>query len=564
MHLQKTPKILRILVPSIGGQGGGAITEIVNEAIVIEREKTAREKGVWDKISSRTDLEARYMVPGLAQRSGSVFTSITCISPEETDLPEGEIKFSERVFTGSVDLLIAQEIAEAMRFVKSGYLKKDSVIVANENRVFTTTEKMPSAPPQIRMEDQIAAMKKICKTYIGVDATEVTRRFDLRPVTANSILLGVVSSCKALPVRRESYIDALTMRFSGSVLEENLKSFKLGEKYHEIASMRKEAKIDIIQQSLNAVVERNKGILRERKRGSEAMKYETFVRGKISKYPLNVQNILAEAVGQLLDYEGWHHVALYLQYVNEIMELDERLGDGSFALTQEYAKHFAGRLFKWEGPFEVARLKILKKHDVPNNSIIKIEALLQPNIEEVYGMLPFAIHRALSMIPGWPGFVHKNRYRGWPSVIDVTSLHGFLFFKALSALRFMHKHSVRYASEKEKIEHYTNAVKKRAQRSYDLGVLAASYAQNIKGFAHIREQNFACFDSLLELMDCGASMDEGSENGDYLLAKAAFQRAKAFVTLDGEGIGRIKGLHEKLSKLNENRDYSGAKKLLGL
>lgn len=563
MQLQRTPKLLRILVPSIGGQGGGAITEIVNEAIVIEREKVAKERGVWDGISARTDLEARYMVPGLAQRSGSVFTSITCVSPDETDLPEGEIIFSERVFTGSVDLLIAQEIAEAMRFVKSGYLKKDSVIVANEHRFFTTVEKMPSSPPQIKMDDQIAAMKKLCRTYIGVDATEVTRRFDLRSVTANSILLGIVSACKALPVRRESYVDALKIRFSGSVLEENIKAFELGEKYHEVASLKKEAKIDIMQQSLDAVIERNKGLLKERKRGNESGKYESFVRKEISKYPINVQNILAEAVGQLLDYEGWHHVSLYLQHVNEIMEIDERLGGGSFLLTQEYAKHFAGRLFKWEGPFEVARLKILKKHEVPKNAIIKVEALLQPNIEEVYGMLPFAVHKVLSAIPGWEGLIHKNRHRGWPSVIDVTSIHGFMFFKALAAFRFMHRYSVRYSHEKGKIRHYTDEVKKRAQINYGLGVFTASYAQNIKGFAHIREQNFACFDALLELMDFCSTLDEAGDGG-YPLAKAAFLKGKSFVTLDGEGIGKIKDLRENLAKFKETEDYGSAKKLLGI
>lgn len=564
-QLQKSPRLLRILVPSIGGQGGGVVTEILHTALVIEREKVAKEKGVWDALAKRTDLEARYMVPGLAQRSGSVFTSIACVSPDETELPEGEMLFSERVFTGSVDLMIVQEVAEAMRFVKAGYLRRDSVVITNEHRVFTTVEKMPSAGPMVKMEDMVAAMKKLCKTYVGIDASEVTGRLGLKPVTANTILLGIVSATKALPVRRESYVEALKQKFSGPVLEENLKAFGLGEKYHELVSMRREAKIDILQQSFNAIVERNKAILKERKRGREALAYERYCREVVQKYPEGLWNILAEAIGQLIDYEGWHHVRLYMGYVDEIIGLDKKHGDGSFALTREYAKHFAGRIFKWEGPYEVARLKALRKYEVKKGTIIKVETLLQPNLEEVYGMFPWKMHSLLrAIIPWWEGFLHRNRFRGYPSTINVTSLHGFLFFKLMGGARFLHKHSVRYRRELEKIRHYTDEITRRAEVDYGLGVILATYIQNIKGFAHVREHNFECFDSLMGLMDLCIEIDRDWGNRDYSTAKGAFLKAKSFVTLDGEGKDKIVGLHSALKELYGKKDSEGVYRLLGM
>lgn len=574
-------RVYRVLVPSVGGQGGGTISEVLYRAVMIERERVAKANGMFDRIAYRTDLEYRYMIPGLAQRNGSVYSAVVFVSPLELDLPE-QIVVAERFHTASVDVMIAQELAEAVRFAGSGLLNADSTAIVNEHRFLTTVEKMPTTKSLIPMDEQIAALKRLVGRYVGIDAHGLALTNGMKPLYANAILLGALAASNALPISKDSYITAIEERFSGKVMDENIKAFEIGYK-HTISAYsvysRRNVVSDITEQSMDGIVERNHRRLMLSRGKRDAERYVELIKGfadnnsnsnsnSNSKYgiiPEDLLKILAEGIGQMVEFEGWHHADAYMRRVMEMLSIDRERGDGTFRLSKAYAMHLAGRLMRWEGPFEVARIKSRKiiKDMLPyrgsrSNVIVKVEALLQPNVEEMYGMVPKCIHDIMCrIIPSWQSYIESRRYDGRPISIDLTSIGGYIKLWLLWKLSFMQKHSLRYHREMELVDYFTRVVKDLAMIDYELACMVADYAQYIRGFAHIRARNIDAFKTLVEYVVMkGLEMDGALKDEEHRITKAALRAAMNLITLDGEGKDKVIEFIDELYTLFKEGEYS--------
>ena len=85
-------KLLKILIPAVGGQGGGILTEWMLQALEAEN----------------YDVQS-ISLPGLAQRGGSTTYYVEAF-------PIGEdIIFSQFPMPGDIDLIVAQEFLEPYR-----------------------------------------------------------------------------------------------------------------------------------------------------------------------------------------------------------------------------------------------------------------------------------------------------------------------------------------------------------------------------------------------------------------------------------------------------------------
>ncbi|MCS7141587.1 MAG: 2-oxoacid:acceptor oxidoreductase family protein, partial [Candidatus Nitrosocaldus sp.] len=274
-------RVYRVLVPSVGGQGGGTISEVLYRAVMVERERVAEARGMLERIERRTDLEYRYMIPGLAQRNGSVYSAVVFVSPLELELPE-QVFLAERFHTASVDVMVAQELAEAVRFAGYGLLNADSTAIVNEHRFLTTVEKMPITKDLISVDEQIAALKRLVGRYIGIDAHELALMNGLRPVCANAILLGALAASNALPISKDSYTAAIQERFSGRIMDENIDAFEVGYRC-TMDGMGLRGKTiahrDVTEQSMDEIVNRNtRRIMLSRGKG-DAERYVEFIKG---------------------------------------------------------------------------------------------------------------------------------------------------------------------------------------------------------------------------------------------------------------------------------------------
>ncbi|MEO9365960.1 MULTISPECIES: DUF6537 domain-containing protein [Candidatus Nitrosocaldus] len=589
-------RVYRVLVPSVGGQGGGTISEVLYRAVIIERERIAKENGMLDRIAYRTDLEYRYMIPGLAQRNGSVYSAVAFVSPLEFELPE-RVVIAERFHTASVDVMVAQELAEAVRFAGDGLLKADSTAIVNEHRFLTTVEKMPITKNLIPVDEQIAVLKRLVGRYLGIDAHELALAHGMKPVYANTILLGALAASNALPISKDSYIDAIEERFSGKVMDDNIEAFKIGYKHimmmlledsnrdAGVMMMRKKREVtadttDITEQSMEEILSRNHRRVMLSRGKRDADRYVELIKrlsannnnndssNNDRSIPDTLIKIIAEGIGQLVEFEGWHHADRYMRMVLAIINIDRERGDGTFRLSRIYAMHLAGRLMRWEGPFEVARIKSRKvitdtlhyrdAYGKGKDVIVKVEALLQPNVEEMYGMVPKRIHDTICrLIPSWPEYIERRRYDGKPISIDLTSIGGYIRLWLLWKLSFMHKHSVRYNKEMEFVEHFTRVVKDLAMIDYELACMVADYAQYIRGFAHVRARNIDIFNTLVEyVVRKGLEMDDALAYTDHRITKASLRAAMNLITLDGEGKDKVIKFMDELYTLFKDGEYN--------
>lgn len=335
-------------------------------------------------------------------------------------------------------------------------------------------------------------------------------------------------------------------------------AFEIG--YQAVTAMREgkqQIAGDARYQGIREVLDRNYRRVKSSRGKADAERYLEFMDKIRPSLPDNVANIYAEGVGQLIDFEGWQHANIYTNNVMEMVGLDKQKGNGSFNLSQIYAKHLAGRLMKWEGPFEVARIKCRNVPPAKSDSLLKVEALLQPNVEEMYGMVPKGLHDFICRVyEKWPEYIEKKKYDGKPMSIDMTSIGGYLKLWILWKFSFMHKYSVRYHKEITFVKHYTDTVKEITKVDYELGCLVADYAQYIRGFSFVRARNIDAFNTLVnDILLKAVEMDRALGNNNYRIARSAFIAARNLITLDGMGKDKALALMDEARTLFDAKEY---------
>lgn len=181
-----------IMIVGVGGQGTLLTSRILGGLTV--------EAGYDVKLSE---------VHGMAQRGGSVVTFVRY----------GEKVAEPIVEEGQADVLIAFEMLEALRYAH--YLKKDGVIIINEQRIdpITVVTGMAEYPESI-----IEKLEKEYKVY-RVNAMEEALKLGNSRVF-NVIVLGVAA--KHMDFSKEAWLKVIENTVPPKTLEMNKKAFLLG------------------------------------------------------------------------------------------------------------------------------------------------------------------------------------------------------------------------------------------------------------------------------------------------------------------------------------------------
>jgi len=115
-------RLLSILIPAVGGQGGGVLAEWLVEAGTIAGH-TAHGTSI----------------PGVAQRTGSTTYYVEIYAGGATDAPT----FSLYPVPGALDVLLAPEMLEVGRAIELGIPTPErTTIIASTHRLFSIHEKM--------------------------------------------------------------------------------------------------------------------------------------------------------------------------------------------------------------------------------------------------------------------------------------------------------------------------------------------------------------------------------------------------------------------------------------
>ena len=115
-------KLIKILIPAVGGQGGGVLAEWLIKALD------------WEEY----DVQG-ISLPGLSQRGGSTTHYIEAF-PKNSNK---EIVFSQYPLPGEIDLILSQELLELGRMLKEGFGSEKTTIISSTHRIYSTNEKLP-------------------------------------------------------------------------------------------------------------------------------------------------------------------------------------------------------------------------------------------------------------------------------------------------------------------------------------------------------------------------------------------------------------------------------------
>ena len=188
-----------ILIVGVGGQGTILAGDILSKTLV---------HAGFDVKKSE--------IHGMAQRGGSASSHIRY----------GEKVYSPVIGDGEVDILIAFERLEALRYVH--YLKKGGHLLVNDLDIPPLSVASKQEAYRTRIEETGKERKLYVRTIPGTGIGE--RVGDVR--TANVAIVGALSTL--LEVSEDSWIESIRERFPEKLAELNLKAFRMGRDSHQI------------------------------------------------------------------------------------------------------------------------------------------------------------------------------------------------------------------------------------------------------------------------------------------------------------------------------------------
>ncbi len=182
----------KIMIVGVGGQGTLLASRILGNTVINE--------GYDVKVSE---------VHGMSQRGGSVVTYVKY----------GEKVYSPIIDEGEADIILAFEMLEAYRALP--YLKKDGVMIANDQQIDPMPVITGMAQYPVSIADKISAKANLIKVDALKAATEAG---NMKAV--NVVLIGVMAKSTDIPY--EKWVSTIKTTVPEKFLDVNLKAFDIG------------------------------------------------------------------------------------------------------------------------------------------------------------------------------------------------------------------------------------------------------------------------------------------------------------------------------------------------
>ena len=186
---------LDIIFSGVGGQGVVVLSDIYCEAAMLEGFDVAKAE-----------------IHGMAQRGGSIVAYARIGSKVESPLIE----------TGKADAIVGFEILETARALPM--LKKNGTVIVNMKYIPPNYIVTGAKPKKI--EDLMALLNAKALVH-EVDGGGIAEKLG-NTLVVNTILLGALSALPEIPVKVESFEQAIAGRLKEKYINLNLKAFKLG------------------------------------------------------------------------------------------------------------------------------------------------------------------------------------------------------------------------------------------------------------------------------------------------------------------------------------------------
>jgi indolepyruvate ferredoxin oxidoreductase, beta subunit len=186
---------LDVVFSGVGGQGVVVLSDIYCEAAMLEGFDVAKAE-----------------IHGMAQRGGSIVAFTRIGSKVESPLIE----------TGKADAIIGFEVLETARCLP--LVKKGGTVVVNMKLIppscVPSNTKLPST-------EELVKLMQLKTRVHEVDGIGIAQKLGSMLVV-NTILLGALSALPEIPVKEESFRQAIAGRLKEKYINLNLKAFQMG------------------------------------------------------------------------------------------------------------------------------------------------------------------------------------------------------------------------------------------------------------------------------------------------------------------------------------------------
>lgn len=476
-------RLYSVLIPAVGGQGGGVLAEWLVEA--------GLEAGLTSHGTS---------IPGVAQRTGSTTYYVEVFEGPSEAAPA----FSLYPIPGTLDVLLAPEFMEVGRAVEAGFPSPErTTIVASTHRLYSIHEKMPTGRGLYPQADLEAAARAFSRRLVAFDALAVAREHGTE---VNAVLLGALAATGALPIPPDAYRGAIRRR--GVAVEENLRGFDVG-----LALVRRLEQPDAPAPGSTATAQawpRPAATAVGAGAAEASVSPPAGFAEALARFPEGLRPLLAVALARLVDYQDERYARRYLE------RLEPFRVRGDEALLRAVARPLAVWM-TYEDAVRVADLKTrrgrferIRAEVRAGEAEIEVVDYLKPDLDELYGILP---HRLVAPLARW---AERRWPRGRPTVgqhMKTTSVLGFLRLRLLAALRRWRPTSYRARREHERMERWLAAVRRCADWDRDLAVEVARAAQLVKGYGEVRRRLTARLDDLLERVLAAGALEAAAGRG---------------------------------------------------
>lgn len=186
---------LDVIFSGVGGQGVVVLSDIYCEAAMLEGFDVAKAE-----------------IHGMAQRGGSIVAYARIGDKVESPLIEN----------GRADAIVGFEILETARALPM--LKKEGTVIVNMRLIQPSYMAPGVKPKKVTELMELLYSRALVHEVDGIGIAEKLGNI----LVVNTILLGALSALPEIPVKVESFRQAISNRLKEKYINLNLKAFQLG------------------------------------------------------------------------------------------------------------------------------------------------------------------------------------------------------------------------------------------------------------------------------------------------------------------------------------------------